>query len=84
MAAVAAAEERGSTGTGVGCAWLVRYSVTFHYGKDGGCPKGQAQCGVGEWGEGAGNCKRKFNSFQLHAYSQDDVEDSNATHTFIN
>lgn len=37
MAAVATEVE---LGTGAGCAWLVRYSVTFHYGKDGDCPRG--------------------------------------------
>lgn len=37
-------EEGAGTGIGAGCAWLVRYSVTFHYGKDGGCPLGQVPC----------------------------------------
>lgn len=55
MAAVAAElEDEDEDGTEAGCAWLVRYSVTFHYGKDGDCPQGAEQSG---WdGKGTGNC----------------------------
>lgn len=46
MAAVATElEDEDEDGTEAGCAWLVRYSVTFHYGKDGDCPQGAEQSG---------------------------------------
>lgn len=78
-------EKRLAVGLGLELVALGWFVIRLHFimAKMAAAPRGRHSVKENREG-GAGNCKRKFNSFQLHAYSQDDVEDSNATHTFIN